>query len=212
MTSTQSSTAGQHGGNSVAVEIPGVFGKRVVTFTNDAMSDGKRTIAYKDAARVWYHAVNQSINFVPTAQRYSFPVASAEQRIWLNFGTTLYIGNKKRMDAWTRLIAISQRMIEPLAVQKCLNAIFVSGNTLRIGGVALDRSGFTKTKMFGGRVTIPWSEVAYIPSYSRGAVVCWGKKNDKAYALGTVPMSTPNSVVLPSLFQACITAAQKRGG
>ena len=180
MASTQSSAAGEQGGNSVAVEIPGLFGKRIVTFTNDALSDGKRTIAYKDAERVWYQAVNQSINLVPTSQSYSFAVASAEQRIWLNFGTTLYIGNQKRKDVWTRLIAISQRMIEPHVVQKCLNAIFVSGNTLHIGGIELDRSGFTKTKMFGGRVTVPWNEVAYIPSYSRGAVVCWGKKNDKA--------------------------------
>ena len=204
---TQSTAAG----NSVVLEIPGVFGKRTVTFTDDAMSCGKQTIAYKDAERVWYQAVNQSINLVPTSQSYSFAVTSAAQRIALNFGTTLHIGNKKRKDVWGRLIAISQRVIEPHIVQKCLNAIFVRGETLRIGEIELDRSGFTKIKMFGGRVTIPWNEVAYIPSYSRGSVICWTKKNDKAKALGTVAMLTPNSVVLPNLFQACINSARNPG-
>src|SRR5882724_4808330 len=90
-------------GNSLVVEIPGVFGKRSVTFTDNAMTYGKRTIAYKDAERVWYQAVNQSINLVPTSQTYTFAVASAAERIALNFGTTLYIGNKKRQDVWGKL-------------------------------------------------------------------------------------------------------------
>ena len=94
------------------------------------------------------------MNAIPYSQSYSYMVGSDNQTIDLSFGTTLYVGNKKKKDAWGQLAGISQHMIEPHVVEKLVRRIFADGDTVRIGGLEFTREGYSRGKLFGGKESV----------------------------------------------------------
>jgi hypothetical protein len=193
--------------NTVAIEIPGTFGGGTIIFKNDHVTYDGRKILYKDATAISYYAISRSLNLVPYSQSYSYMVSSDNQTINLSFGTTLYIGNKTKKDAWGQLASISQHIIGPHIVEKLVRQIFADGNTVRIGGLEFTREGYSRGKIFGGREHVSWKDPIYIPKFGAGNVTVWKDKGGKGVSFETLAMSVPNAVVLPELVKACLNAS-----
>ena len=190
--------------NTVAIEIPGTFGGGTVIFKNDHVTYDGRKILYKDATTISYYAISRSLNLVPYSQSYSYMVGSDNQRISFSFGTTLYIGNKKKKDAWAQLSGISQQMMGPHIVDKLVRRIFTDGSTVWIGDLEFTREGYSRGKFFGGREHVSWKDPIYIPKFGAGNVTVWKDKGGEGASFETLAMSVPNAVVLPELVHACL--------
>ncbi|MHB8667219.1 MAG: hypothetical protein ACYC7B_06840 [Burkholderiales bacterium] len=193
--------------NTLAIEIPGTFGGGTIIFKPDHVTYNGRKIYYKDASRISYHAISQSINLVPVSQSYSYMIGSPTETIEVSFGTTLYIGNKKKKDAWARLAGVSQHVIEPQIVKKLVHRIFADGETIAIGRVEFTRDGYSRSKLFGGRETVSWSDKIFIPQFASGNVILWKNKDGKAASFESLSTKTPNAVVLPELVKECYALA-----
>ncbi len=193
--------------SSLAIDIPGTFGGGTVVFKNTYLEYNNVRMFYKDALSISYHARNQSINFIPVSQSFSYSVASANERISFSFGTTLYIGKKAKQDVWGKLIGLSEALIEPQIIRKITDQIFDRGEPVTIGGIEFSKLGYSrnKTKLFGKseKETVYWTDTVYIPKFSAGFVVLWKEKDGKSQQFATVAMSTPNAVIIPALVQAC---------
>lgn len=194
--------------NSLAIEIPGTFGGGTVIFKNSFLEYDNKRIFYKDVISISYHAVNRSINFIPISQSYNYMVASENEKISFSFGTTLYIGNQEKKDVWAQLAGISMQLIQPFIVKKLVEQILDKGETVNIGGVEFTKEGYSRSKFFGGKETVLWSEKIFIPKLESGAVILWKDKGDGTGSqFTTVEMSVPNAVVMPELVQACYSRA-----
>ena len=189
--------------NTLAIDIPGTFGGGTIIFKPDHVTYNRRKIYYRDATRMAYHAIRQSVNLVPISQSYSFMVGSADQSIDISWGTTLYINNEKKQEIWQRLASIASHVIQPQIVEKMVRRI-VNGETVRIGSIEFNQQGYSRSKLFGGREQVPWTDTIYVPKFGAGDVTVWKDKNGKGVSFATVPMSTPNAVVLPELVKACV--------
>jgi len=148
--------------------------------------------------------MRRSVNLVPISQSYSFMVGSADQTIDVSWGTTLYIGSEKKQDVWQKLAGIASHVIQPKIVEKIVRRIFVNGEAVHIGDIEFTRKGYSRGKLFGGREHVPWTDTIYVPAFGAGNVTVWKNKNGKGVSFATVPMSTPNAVVLPELIRACV--------
>lgn len=199
--------------NSLAIDVPGTFGGGTVIFKNSYLEYNNKRIFYKDASAISYHAQSQSINFIPVSQSFSFMVASPTETISFSFGTTLHIGKKAKQEVWGKLIGLSEGLIEPHIVKRMVDQIFNRNEPITIGGVEFSKLGYsrTKTKLFGKgeKETVYWTDTVYIPKFSQGMVVLWKDKDGKSQQFSTIPMSTPNAVVLPALVQACYDNREK---
>ncbi len=198
--------------STLAIEIPSMFRRRTITFTTDYVTDGRRTIYYNDATKMSYFAELHSVNYIPTAQYYSFMVGSADQEIRVSMATMFYIGNAKRNHIWQKLAAIASQAIQPHIVEKLLCRIFVNVEAVRIDNLELTREGYSRSKIFGGRKYILWTEARCVPTLDAGyvSVKVWKSKNDRPDLFAWIPMSTPNAVLLPQLMEACVKTAMEK--
>ena len=46
-------------------------------------------------------------------------------------------------------------------------------------------------------------QIQYIPKMFQGEVILWEEKEGKSTQFTSVPMSTPNAIIIPDLVQAC---------
>lgn len=198
-------------GSSLSIEIPGTFGGGTVVFKNSYLEYNNKKIFYKDVTSVSYHAMNQSINFIPISQSFSFMVASDKEKVSFSFGTTLHIGKKAKQEVWGKLIALSEGLIEPHIIKKMIDQIFDRGEPVTISGIEFSKLGYSrmKTKFFGKgeKETVYWTDTVYIPKFDSGQVVLWKDEDGKSQVFSTIPMSTANAVVIPELVKACVNRA-----
>lgn len=190
--------------NSIALEIPGTFSSKPSVFKSRFVEYGNKKLFYKDITRISYHAVNSSINFIPTSQSYDFMIASDKEKISLSFSSVLYIGNKEKKDTWMKLIGLCEHLIEPLLVQQIVRRIFEKGETVVIGKVEFDKNGYSRSKFWGGKECVLWSDTIYVPQFNEGNVILFKNKDGVAKNFDSISMETPNAVVLSELLKACI--------
>lgn len=197
--------------SSLSIEVPGTFGGGTVLFKNTYLEYNNKKIFYKDVTSISYHAMNQSINFIPVSQSFSFMVASDREKISFSFGTTLHIGKKAKQEVWGKLIAISEAVIEPHIIKKMIDQIFDRNEPVTIGGIEFSKLGYSrmKTKFFGKseKETVYWTDTVYIPKFDSGQVALWKDKDGTGEVFTTIPMSTANAVVIPELVKACVNRA-----
>jgi hypothetical protein len=194
--------------NALTIEVPSIFGKRTIVFTQEYVAEDKRKIYYKDVTKISYSALMHSINFVPGLQQYKFMVGSADQKIDVNIATTLYIGNAARKDIWQKLVGIALNVIQPRIVEKLTRRIFVDGEAARIDDIEFTREGYSRGKLFGGREQILWADASFVPTLDAGNVFIWGDKNSNPKVhFYKISVDEPNAVVVPELMKACVKAA-----
>jgi hypothetical protein len=97
-------------------------------------------------------------------------------------------------DAWTFMVNLSRRYLEPRLLSELLGRIR-NGETVNVGqGVDVSVQGFK-----GGKVALSWPEVAGT-SVSAGRIWIYKRQVEKAVLF--VPQQNPNAVLIPALFDA----------
>ncbi|MFA5781749.1 MAG: hypothetical protein WC868_05705 [Bacteroidales bacterium] len=190
--------------NNSMVEITGMFGGTVIFKDNFVDYRGKR-IFYKDVKSISYHSTqtttSTSVLFIPisesTSHSYNFSIKSADENISLSFSS------KSEEEIWMKLITLAKHYIESLLVESMLLKIFDKGESVNIGGVEFTKDGYYKSKFFGGKEWVMWSETIYIPKYEAGQVILWKAEGEVGRSFMQIPMASPNAVILPDLVTAC---------
>lgn len=186
--------------SSVGIDIAGMFGGTIIFKDNFLEYRGKR-IFYKDVKTVTYHstATTTSVYFIPlgTSHSYNFSITSENENISISFSS------KFEEETYLKLIGFSKALVEPILVEKMILRIFDKGESLNIGGIEFTKEGYYRSKFFGGKEWVMWSETIFIPEYKAGQVILWKAEGDKGRSFMQIPMASPNAVILPELVTAC---------
>lgn len=180
------------------LEIPG--NSKNLIFKNQCLEYGKKKIFYKDIVEISFNAVNNSINFIPTTQKYNFYIASETEDIDFSFSSFMHIGGEKRKEAWTSLIGLYENLIEPILVERLVKKIFKKKEVVQIGKITFDKDGYHRSKFFGGIESTFWEDTLYSPKFSSGEVIVYN--NDGGH-FETISMEVSNAVVIPELIAHC---------
>lgn len=185
------------------VEIPGFTKPGKMIFKKDGMEYKGVSIFYKDITSVYYTTIKTYYHGIPVSQTYYFCAAAGKVKISAVLSSAFFIGNKKLLELYTKLIEYSKTFIEPLLAERLVKEIFVKKATVRIGDIDFTQKGYSKKKFFGGFEEVLWSDKVYIPQYAEGNVYVYKDKDDKAAQFKTVSMKKDNAVMLPELISLC---------
>ena len=191
--------------NTVTFEIPSSFSKKNITFTNNYVEYGEKRIFYADAVKTSWCSTKKSINGIPSGQSYSYWVSSEKGSIDVSFSAT-FRGGEQHNNTFSRIVGISQAMIEPVIVKKIVSDIFDKGLTVDIGSIHFNNRGYSTNKFFGGINEILWSDVKYKGNLHQGSAFVFSEKNGKSKSFASAAMSNSNAVIIPELVDACLIA------
>lgn len=190
--------------NSLAVEIPGT--SNTIIFKNSFLDYCNKIIFYKDITGMSYHSCKNTTSIygvpVSTSYTYSLLVISTTDRISLSLSASS--DNSKQKDAWIKSVSLLGHLAEPIIVKGLVEQIFDKGEVVKIGGIEFTKQGYSRSKFFGGKETILWTETVYVPKFDSGNVILWKDKKGTSRQFSTVEMSTINAVVIPELIKACV--------
>jgi len=190
--------------NKVTLEIPGFFSTNNANFTNTSLEYKGKTIQYKDATCVAWHSMKESVNGIPTSQKYTFYVASDTESIDISY-TAAFRGGETHNVVFGKLVGISNAIIEPVVIKKLCSRIFDNKETITIGSLHINDRGCYKNKFFGGVEEVLWPDVKYKPQLSAGQAVVYSQdKKGNSTVFTSVSMSTGNAVLIPELIMECL--------
>lgn len=210
--------------NSFVIEIPKVAKGSMFSFKNIRPVlvvkntffefEGKR-MYFKDVVSVSYDstATSQSVYGVKVSTTYAYRWSVVSDQENISISLTASKDQSEAQEAWAKLIGLSSNFLEPLIVNKYVDQIFKKGETIRFGEIDFSKEGYSimKFKFFSKneRIVVSWTDTIYIPKLHQGSVILWQEKNGESKQFATVPMSSPNAVVLPALVQACYDNREK---
>ncbi len=193
----------------VVIELPGMFKTSTIVFKNNFLEYNNKRFFYKDVDSIAFHstATKHSVYYIPTGTTYdySFSLNSGQENISISLNASKDESENK--EKWVQLISLASAMIQPLIIKKTIDKIFNRGEEVKIGDVIFTKKGYyrIKWKMFGEneKLWVYWSDTIYIPKMFQGEVILWEEKEGKSTQFTSVPMSTPNAIIIPDLVQAC---------
>lgn len=201
--------------NAVVIEIPGTFRSTTVVFKNTYIEHNKKKIFFKDAISYSFDstATSHSLYGIPTGTSYVYNWSVISEKETISVSLTASKDESKAKEDWIKLISLSAGIIEPFIVKKVVEQIFDRGEAVRFGEVEFTKKGYSKIKfkLFkeNERLMVYWSDTIYIPKMYQGEVILWEDKNGESSPFASIPMSTPNAVILPALVQACYDRREK---
>jgi len=193
----------------VVIELPGMFKTSTIVFKNNFLEYNNKRFFYKDVDSIAFHstATKHSVYYIPTGTTYdySFSLNSGQENISISLNASKDESENK--EKWVQLISLASAMIQPLIIKKTIDKIFNRGEEVKIGDVIFTKKGYyrIKWKIFGEnqKLWVYWSDTIYIPKMFQGEVILWEEKEGKSTQFTSVPMSTPNAIIIPDLVQAC---------
>ncbi|MFA5119480.1 MAG: hypothetical protein WC695_11645 [Candidatus Omnitrophota bacterium] len=201
--------------NAVAIEIPGTFKSATVVFKNTYVEYNKKKIFFKDATSYSFDstATSHSLYGIPTGTSYVYNWSVISEKETISVSLTASKDESKAKEDWVKLVSLSAGIIEPFIVKKVVEQIFDRGETVKFGEVEFTKKGYSKMKfkLFkeNEKLMVYWSDTIYIPKMYQGQVILWEDKNGESSQFASIPMSTPNAVILPALVQACYDRREK---
>lgn len=201
--------------NAVAIEIPGTFRSATVVFKNTYVEYNKKKIFFKDATSYSFDstATSHSLYGIPTGTSYVYNWSVISEKETISVSLTASKDESKAKEDWVKLVSLSAGIIEPFIVKKVVEQIFDRGETVKFGEVEFTKKGYSKMKfkLFreNEKLMVYWSDTIYIPKMHQGQVILWEDKNGESSQFASIPMSTPNAVILPALVQACYDRREK---
>lgn len=201
--------------NAVAIEIPGTFRSATVVFKNTYVEYNKKRIFFKDATSYSFDstATSHSLYGIPTGTSYVYNWSVISEKETISVSLTASKDESKAKEDWVKLVSLSAGIIEPFIVKKVVEQIFDRGETVKFGEVEFTKKGYSKMKfkLFreNEKLMVYWSDTIYIPKMYQGQVILWEDKNGESSQFASIPMSTPNAVILPALVQACYDRREK---
>jgi len=201
--------------NAVVIEIPGTFRSATVVFKNTYVEYNKKRIFFKDATSYSFDstATSHSVYGIPTGTSYVYNWSVISEKETISVSLTASKDESKAKEDWVKLVSLSAGIIEPFIVKKVVEQIFDRGETVKFGEVEFTKKGYSKMKfrLFkeNEKLMVYWSDTIYIPKMHQGQVILWEDKNGESSQFASIPMSTPNAVILPALVQACYDRREK---
>ena len=201
--------------NAVAIEIPGTFRSATVVFKNTYVEYNKKKIFFKDATSYSFDstATSHSLYGIPTGTSYVYNWSVISEKETISVSLTASKDESKAKEDWVKLVSLSAGIIEPFIVKKVVEQIFDRGETVKFGEVEFTKKGYSKMKfkLFkeNEKLMVYWSDTIFIPKMHQGQVILWEDKNGESSQFASIPMSTPNAVILPALVQACYDRREK---
>jgi len=201
--------------NAVAIEIPGTFRSATVVFKNTYVEYNKKRIFFKDATSYSFDstATSHSLYGIPTGTSYVYNWSVISEKETISVSLTASKDESKAKEDWVKLVSLSAGIIEPFIVRKIVEQIFDRGETVKFGEVEFTKKGYSKMKFRffkeNEKLMVYWSDTIYIPKMYQGQVILWEDKNGESSQFASIPMSTPNAVILPALVQACYDNREK---
>lgn len=201
--------------NAVVIEIPGTFRSTTVVFKNTYVEYNKKRIFFKDATSYSFDstATSHSVYGIPTGTSYVYNWSVISEKETISVSLTASKDESKAKEDWVKLVSLSAGIIEPFIVKKIVEQIFDRGENVKFGEVEFTKKGYSKMKfkLFkeNEKLMVYWSDTIYIPKMHQGQVILWEDKNGESNQFASIPMSTPNAVILPALVQACYDRREK---
>ena len=201
--------------NAVAIEIPGTFKSATVVFKNTYVEYNKKKIFFKDATSYSFDstATSHSLYGIPTGTSYVYNWSVISEKETISVSLTASKDDSKAKEDWVKLVSLSAGIIEPFIVKKVVEQIFDRGEAVKFGEVEFTKKGYSKMKFKffkeNEKLIVYWSDTIYIPKMHQGQVILWEDKNGESSQFASIPMSTPNAVILPALVQACYDRREK---
>lgn len=201
--------------NAVAIEIPGTFRSATVVFKNTYVEYNKKKIFFKDATSYSFDstATSHSLYGIPTGTSYVYNWSVISEKETISVSLTASKDESKAKEDWVKLVSLSAGIIEPFIVKRVVEQIFDRGETVKFGEVEFTKKGYSKIKfkLFreNEKLMVYWSDTIYIPKMHQGQVILWEDKNGESSQFASIPMLTPNAVILPALVQACYDWREK---
>ena len=111
------------------------------------------------------------------------------------------------METYSKLVGFAYQRIIPIIVKRYVDDIFDKNQAITIGNVEFNKKGYSHPKFWGGTDVVEWKEKIYIPKLLAGFVFLYIESEGKVKQFASIPMTTPNAVVLPMLIQECVNRA-----
>jgi hypothetical protein len=201
--------------NSLAIEIPGTFRSSIIVFKNSFVEYDNKRIFYKDVVSISFDstATTTRVYGVPVSTSYKYRTSIISGNETISISLSASREESKAKDNWAKLVSLTASLIEPIIVKRIVDQIYNLGEVVKIGDVEFTKQGYSrmKFKMFGKneKLTVYWTDTIYIPVFHQGTVVLWEDNNGKSKQFSTIPMATPNAVIIPALVQACYDNREK---
>lgn len=183
------------------IEIPGFLKNRNIRFTTDKILLEDKSMKYEDISAVSCKQVFHSTNLIPTSQEFSFSFYTLYDSIVLNFGTSLHIGTKARKDIFSKLYFLTKNLIAPILVKKMILDIIEDDNTVQVGSIYFDKSGYYKKRFLRGEDWVHWTDIVPTPIIKSGEIVLYKREGNKYSMFNSIPVSALNAIVIPELVE-----------
>jgi hypothetical protein len=178
---------------------------RISRFLSSKDADFKPRFAEYDGTKIVYKDVNEiSFNGVRSnySTTYNFMINTADDTISFSFSD---------VEIWKKLTGLSYQYIIPFIVRRYVDNIFEKSEAVTIGDVVFTKNGYARPKFLGGESFVSWKEKIYIPQFFGGNVILYKEIDGRGKSLASIPMRTPNAVILPVLLQECVNRAVALG-
>ena len=188
----------------------GIFGKKILRLDDEMLQWGDDRVALAGVEAVAYCVTRTSMNGVPSGTNYSFFVWSHGRRTKIVLGTALArskAGREAYAEAFATLADSFARLVEP-RLRQALAERVARGETVDVAGARLSSRGIEKNVPLRGTRLLPWDRFAGA-GFHQGMVVVHASRHGtrQSKAAFTVPMTEPNSVLLPELLRDLAAAA-----
>ena len=201
--------------DSFVIEIPGTFYGATIVFKNTFIQYNNKKIFFKDATSYSFDstATSRSLYGIPTGTSYVYNWSVVSEKETISVSLAAEKDESKAKEDWLQLVGLSTNLIEPLIVKRIVEQIFDRGKTVKIGEIEFTKKGYSKIEFRffkeNEKFMVYWSGTIYIPKMYQGQVILWEDKDGKSSHFASIPMSTPNAVILPALVQACYDRCEK---
>jgi len=184
----------------IKLEIPG-FNNRTLEFSDSFVEYTSKKIYYNDIIGLSYHSIKKSINFIPTEQSYHISILDSNNgSINIDFSSTFYIKNKEKLNLFSKIIYLVEKVIKPYLFLNLLTQ-FKNKGAIRIGPLNITTDGLYKDRFFRGPEFLPWIHYKFC-EIEQGNMVVYKKdyKKEGHYKeFCSISLSIINSVVLPEI-------------
>ena len=201
--------------NSLAIDIPGTFRSTIIVFKNSFVDYNGKRIFYKDVSSISFDstATTSRVYGVPVSTSYKYRISIISEKETISISLSASKEESKAKDNWEKLVGLASGLIAPIIVRRLVDQIFDHEEIIKIGEIEFSKHGYSKMKFRffkeKEKLIVYWVDAIYIPIFHQGQVILWEDKDGKSQQFATIPMSTPNAVILPELIQACYDNREK---
>ncbi len=164
-----------------------------VVWTSRYVQYGITRLAHDEITVTQFFAEQTNVSFIPGRNDYKVLMASPAGKIEIILRSIYRIGHAAKFEVYSKMLALTQKLVYPHIVRRHLNDIFVEGKTVEIEPLLINRLGVGSTR--DASKCMRWEDY-YGTSMFNGFTrihVKHPRKPGKNVIFENVFMSTPNA-------------------